>query len=302
MSSKIKKYIVSPWKLFRPLGDRGLFNWMSDKMYLKILYRTELGKKLDLKNPKTFTEKLQWLKLYYRKDEFAYRVDKYKVREYITEKLGEEYLIPLIGVYDSVDEINWDELPEKFVLKCTHGSHCNIVCKDKNKLDIEKSKTKLNKWMEKSWFWFGREWPYKNVKPRIICEEFMVDETLNDLPDYKYFCFNGEPKLVLFCQMRDEEGVAQVDFYDNDWNMTSIIDKEDLINHSPVKRPEQHEKMLELSKLLSKDDPFVRVDFYNINGKIYFGEITYYPWCGIKKLEMDEMLGSWIELPKMEVK
>src|SRR5690606_20869532 len=151
----------------------------------------ETGKFLNLRNPKTYNEKLQWLKLYDRNIDYLKYVDKYEVRSYIKEKIGEEYLIPLIDVYDSVEEIDWDSLPDKFVLKCTHGSNCNIICKDKKELDIEDSKNKLEKWMKKSWYWFGREWVYKDLKPRIICEKYMVDESGVELKDYKFFCFNG---------------------------------------------------------------------------------------------------------------
>lgn len=302
--AKIGKYIKSPWKLFRVLGYRGFFKSIPDEKYLKILYKTELGKTLDLDNPKTFNEKLQWLKLYYRGDDFTNKVDKIEVRKYIEDKLGKEYLIPMLGIYDSVEEINWDELPNKFVLKCTHGSHCNIICKDKDSLDIEKAKKKLTKWMEKSWYWFGREWPYKNIKPRIICEEFIVDEKLSDLPDYKFMCFNGKPKLVMVCQDRNEHAVSINSFYDMNWNITEIkqgplnvrTDEAKLLN-----KPKNYEKMIEFSKVLSEGLPFSRIDFYEVNGKLLFGEITFFTWSGLGKFtpeKYDEILGSWIELPK----
>ena len=149
-----------------------------DIPFLKLQYRYHLGQKLNLKNPKTFNEKIQWLKLYDKKPEYTTYVDKYAVREHIKEIIGEEYLIPLIGVYDSVDDIDWDRLPNKFVLKCTHGSSCNIICEDKSELDIETANRKLTKWMNRNWYWYGREWPYKNMKPRILCEEYLVEKKI----------------------------------------------------------------------------------------------------------------------------
>lgn len=301
MYSKVKKYIKAPWRIIRPLGDRGLFKWMSDEIYLKILFRTELNKKLDLKNPKTFNEKIQWLKLYYRDSKYTEYVDKYKVREYIQEELGEEYLIPLLGVYEKVEDIIWEDLPEQFVLKCTHGSHCNIICKDKSKLDIKKASKKLNKWMNKSWYWFGREWPYKNVERKIVCEDFMLDEQFDDLPDYKFMCFNGEPKLILVCRNRTEESSGNYDFYDIDWNITNISRPKKSFSSEPIKKPKGFDTMLKIAKKLSEGLPFSRIDFYEVNGKVYFGEITFFPASGLSKFEpeeYDEILGEWIVLPK----
>src|SRR5690554_2911549 len=165
--------VKKPRKIIKVLGDKGLLNWIPDKHYLKLVYWGETGKKLNIKDPKTFNEKLQWLKLHDRKPEYSIYVDKYAVRSYIAKTIGKKYLIPLIVVYDSVEEIDWASLPDKFVLKCTHGSGSNIICPDKNKLDMEEAKKKLQKWMNKNWYWFGREWPYKKVKPRIICEELI---------------------------------------------------------------------------------------------------------------------------------
>lgn len=296
----MNKYLKAPWKIFRPLGDRGLFNWMSDEQYLKILYLTQMGKKLNLESPKTFNEKIQWLKLYYRDSKYTDYVDKYKVRGYIEEKLGQEYLIPLLGVYEKVEDINWNELPNQFVLKCTHGSHCNIICKDKSSLDIEKAKNKLNKWMNKSWYWFGREWPYKDVERKIVCEAFMVDEQFNDLPDYKFMCFNGEPKLILVCRNRTEESSGNYDFYDIDWNLTDIKRPKQPSSIEPIKKPEGFEMMLEFAKKLAEGFPFSRIDFYEVNGKVYFGEITFFPASGLGEFEpekYDEILGEWIVLP-----
>lgn len=287
--------IKKPRKLVKILGDKGFFNWMPDKPYLKLVYRCETGKKLDLNNPQTFNEKLQWIKLYDRKPEYSIYADKYEVRKHIAETIGEKYLIPLIGVYESVDEIPWDELPNRFVLKCTHGSGSNIICQDKNKLAINDAKKKLSKWMKKSWYWFGREWPYKNVKPRIVCEEFISD-TVNTPDDYKVMCFNGEPKCIQVHKGRFSNHTT--DYYNTDWNVmnfktrtpTSCITQE---------KPIILSEMLEISKSLSKSIIHVRVDFYYVNNRIYFGELTFFDASGYDNYpdEYNNLLGNWINLP-----
>lgn len=286
--------------MIKPLGHRGLFNWLPDMPYLKLVYRAEMQKKLNLNEPKTFNEKLQWLKLYDRNPIYTKYVDKYEVRSYIAETIGEEYLIPLIGeVYDNVDEIDWDMLPSAFVIKCTHGSSTNIVCRDKSKLNINETKKRLREWLNKNWYSFGREWPYKNIKPRIICEKYMVDESGIELKDYKFFCFNGKVKFfkVDFNRFSDH----RANYYD--------LNKK-LLYFGEVKCPPDYQRKLELpsniydmvilAEQLSRGKPFLRVDFYNISGRIYFGEITFFPASGFGKLEPDEWdykLGSWIELP-----
>ena len=244
-----------------------------------------MGKKLDLENPQTFNEKLQWLKLYDRKGEYTKMVDKYEVRKYIAEKIGEEYLIPLLGVWDKFDDIDFDKLPNQFVLKCTHDSGGLVICKDKSKLDIDAARKKINKCLKRDFFKLTREWPYKNVKPRIIAEKFMADKSGGEIKDYKIHNFNGKPQFILVCDGRfSKEGITE-DFYDTAWN------------HMSIKRPnvpnkiKQHdkplalEKMLELSAVLAKDIPFVRTDFYEIDGNIYFGEITFFPASGLKRFE-----------------
>ena len=296
----ILRLLKNPRKMIKPLGHRGLFNWLPDMPYLKLVYRAEMQKKLNLNEPKTFNEKLQWLKLYDRNPIYTKYVDKYEVRSYIAETIGEEYLIPLIGeVYDNVDEIDWDMLPSAFVIKCTHGSSTNIVCRDKSKLNINETKKRLREWLNKNWYSFGREWPYKNIKPRIICEKYMVDESGIELKDYKFFCFNGKVKFfkVDFNRFSDH----RANYYD--------LNKK-LLYFGEVKCPPDYQRKLEfpsniydmviLAEQLSRGKPFLRVDFYNISGRIYFGEITFFPDSGFGKLEPDEWdykLGSWIELP-----
>lgn len=290
----IMKYIKSPKKLIRTLGAYGVFNWLSDKYYLKLVFWGETGNKLDLNSPITYNEKIQWLKLFDRKPEYITYVDKYAVREYIKKTIGEQYLIPLIGLYESVQEIKWDALPNKFVMKCTHGSGSNIICSDKEELNIDDSVKKLNKWMKKSWYWFGREWPYKNVKPRIICEQYLA----NNITDYKFMCFNGEPKLIQVHCNRNKENHS-IDFYDITWKKTEIR-RIKSTNDELIAPPQNLNKMIEIAKLLSVNEIHVRVDLYEVSGKIYFGEKTFYSASGYSsfaKEEYDKLLGSWIRLP-----
>lgn len=294
-------------KIVRGLTNRcikyKLTNWISDELFLKFRYRQCIGKKLNLLNPATFNEKLQWLKLHDRKQEYTKYVDKYEIRDYIKTKIGEEYLIPMINVYDNVDEIKWDDLPDKFVLKCTHGSGCNIICKDKSLLNISDVKKQLKIWMDTNYFWSGREWPYKNVKPRIICEKYMVDESGIELKDYKFMCFNGEVKCSFVCLNRNLPTGLNVDFYDLDWKPMPF-ERHYPNSHTVISKPKNYDKMIEIAEKLSNDINFVRVDFYEINGKLYFGEITLYPGSGFEEFTPDSydyLLGSWIRLPIDEV-
>jgi hypothetical protein len=295
----LDKAIKEPRKIISFLSEKELFNWMPDRLYLKLNFYARMGRRLHLKNPKTFNQKIQWLKLNDRKPIYTRLVDKYEVRNYITKHLGQEYLIPLIGVYDSFDEINFDELPNKFVLKCTHDSGGLVICTDKDELDIKAARDKINKSLKRNFYYIGREWPYKGVKPRIICEQYMVDESGTELKDYKFLCFNGTPKCSFVCLNRNSPNGLNVDFYDIDWNPMSF-ERHYPSSGIPIKRPENYNEMIEIAKKMSKDIPFVRIDFYEIDGQIYFGEFTLYPGCGYEEFSpesYDEILGSWIELP-----
>ena len=269
-----------------------------DKLHLKIMFRYHMGKKLDFKNPKTYNEKLQWLKIYDRNPKYIELVDKFAVRKYISETIGEKYLIPLLGVYNSVEEIEWSKLPNKFVLKCTHGSTCNIICSDKKNLDISKAKIKLNKWIKRNWFWYGREWPYKDIRPKIICEKYMVDESGTELKDYKFFCFNGEPKAMFVATDRGID--TRFDFFDIEFNHIPVMQHyKNATKH--INKPIGFSEMVNLARKLSKGIPHVRVDFYDINGKVYFGELTLFHFSGFRKFEpdkYDKIFGDWLELPK----
>lgn len=273
--------------------------YIPDKTYLKLLYETRIGKKLNLKNPITFDEKLQWLKLYDRKDEYTVWADKYEVRNYVAEKLGEQYLIPLLGVWNSADELKLDDLPEQFVLKCTHDSASVCICTNKKNFDWNAAMDKLQKSLNQNYYWHSREWPYKNITPRIIAEAYMTDESGTELKDYKIYTFGGEPYLI------------QVDFdrfhnhrrnlYTTEWE---YIDETIEYSKDPnvkIAKPEHLEEMLECSKKLAVGTISLRTDFYSINGKIYFGEITFYQEAGFAHFEHEEFakkLGDQIKLPK----
>lgn len=273
--------------------------FISDKTCLKILFKLKMGKTLNLDNPKTFNEKLQWLKIYQRDSTYSSLVDKYEVRQYIEKSLGADILIPLLGVWDCFEDIDFDQLPSQFVLKCTHDSGGLVICTDKSKLDIAAAKKKINKCLKRNYYYNGREWPYKNIKPKIICEKFMVDESGVELKDYKFLCFNGKVKCSFVCLNRNKSTGLNVDFYDMDWKPMPF-ERHYSCSDTVISKPINFDKMVEFAEILSKNIPFVRVDFYETNGQLYFGELTFYPGGGFEEFtpeSYDYLLGSWMELP-----
>lgn len=297
-NKRIYNLIRNPQKIIFLLGSRGFFNFIPDKAYLNLMYKLTIGKRLNLYSPKTFNEKLQWLKLYDRNPLYTQLVDKYEVRKYIAETIGEEYLVPIIGVWDKFEDIDFSKLPDQFVLKCTHDSGGHVICKDKNKLNIEEARRKINKSLKRNYFYCGREWPYKNVKPRIICEKYMVDESGIELKDYKIFCFSGEPKIIQVDYNRFINHKRNL--YDIQWNFIPVSIQYPNNLKVKINKPERLDEMLKLAKVLSKDYPHVRIDFYSINEKIYFGEMTFYPEAGFGKFYPEKFgvqMGKWINLP-----
>lgn len=277
---------------------------MSDKAYLKLRYNCIMGKKLNLDNPVTYNEKLQWLKLYDRKPEYAKMVDKYEAKKYVADIIGEEYIIPTLGVWDNVNDIDFDTLPNQFVLKCTHDSGGLVICKDKAELDIENAKNTLNHFLNRNFYNVHREWPYKDVKHRIIAEKYMEDESGKDLKDYKFFCFNGEPKLLYISEGLSDHSTAKISFADMDYNIAEFKRNDFKPFNELPKKPINFEKMKELAKVLSKDRAFIRVDFYEINKKIFFGELTFFPCSGYLPFDpekYDKILGDWITLPNKTI-
>ena len=271
-----------------------------DKLFLKILFQLRTGYRLNLKNPQTFNEKLQWLKLNNRNPICTQMVDKIEVKKYVASIIGEEYLIPTLAVYESAEEIDFSILPNQFVLKCTHDSGGIVVCRDKSNLDINVAKEKMKKGLKRDYFYRNREWPYKNVLHRIIAEQYMEDESGYELKDYKFFCFDGVPKLLFVATDRGliyEE--TKFDFYDMQFNHLPFTNGHPNSNKTII-RPRGFEQMKDIAAKLSKGFPHLRVDLYDINGRVYFGELTFYHWSGMtpfEPIEWDYKLGNLIELP-----
>lgn len=300
---KAIKLIGNPAKMVVRLNSHGFARLFSDKFFLKCEYKYAFGKKLNLKDPQTFNEKLQWLKLYNRRPEYTAMVDKYEVKKYVADIIGEEYIIPTLGVWDRFEDINFETLPDQFVLKCTHDSGGLVICKDKATLDLEKARKKIEWSLKRNFFHAHREWPYKNVKPRIIAEQYMEDAGNSDLMDYKFMCFNGELKCTFVCSDRFTKEGLHVTFFDNEWNVMPFE------RHYPsqaggIPKPVNFEKMKSFAMKLSSNIPFVRVDFYEINGKVYFGELTFFPGGGMEEFspeEWDFTLGDWINFPTEQI-
>lgn len=291
-------------KILIILSNKYFFNFLPDKQYVQLKYKLIMGRKLELQKPQTFNEKLQWLKLNDRNPSYKKMVDKYEVKKYVENIIGKDYIIPTLGIYNGFHEIDFDKLPKQFVIKCTHDSGGLILCKNKEKLDIAKAKKKIDKCMKNNYYYKHREWPYKNVKPRIIIESYLDDGINTQLNDYKIMCFNGKAKCSFVCTERDDKelGLA-VTFFDLDWNKMPF-ERHYRSSNKKIDKPKNYQKMVELSEKLSKNIPFVRVDWYEIKGKLYFGELTFYPGAGFEEFtpeEWDYKLGEMLKLPDKKI-
>ena len=300
----IRKYATDPVYRFELNQAAGMYDKMSDEAYLRKAYRVRMGKELNLDNPQTFCEKLQWLKLYDHNPRYTMLADKYEVKKIVADAVGEQYVLPAFGVWDSFDEIDFDTLPDQFILKCTHNSGGFMVCRDKNTFDKEEAKKLFDKLLKTSYFLAGREWVYKDIKPRIIAEPYI--DTLGEIDsiEYKLTCFDGVAKNITICT-----GIAH-SAYENRTN--DNFDRE--LNHLPwyayyknaavtPEIPPQMDEIIEIAEKLSKDIPQVRVDFYVIDGQVYFGEMTFYTWSGFIEFtppEWDDIMGSYIDLEKVK--
>lgn len=296
---KLLKYIKNPNFVFLKMDEKQLIT-LKDSTFLKLKYKKIFNKKLDLNNPKTYNEKLQWLKLYDRKEIYTTMVDKYKVKDYVASIIGDEYLIPTLGVYNSYDEIDFSKLPEKFVLKPNHTSGNVYICNDKNNINYNKLRKMCNKWLKRDYYLIHREWPYKNVERKLVIEEYMEDDNDKELRDYKFFCFDGKVKYLFVATNRQGEGDTYFDFFDEKYNHLNITNGHPNAPEIPHK-PYNYDKMVELAGKLSKNIPHVRVDFYEVNNKIFFGEMTFYHWSGyvpFEPSEWDYKFGELIKLPK----
>lgn len=275
--------------------------WLPNKMYIQCMFRLRVHRKLDLNNPQSFNEKLQWIKLYDHNPLYTILVDKYSVKSYVSNTIGNEYVIPLLGEWDRVENIDWNKLPNQFVIKCSHDCGGMVICKDKSKLNVEEAIEKLKLAFNKNYYYQSREWPYKNVKKKLFAEAYMEDE-FGELRDYKWFCMDGVPKALFIAQGRQKETETTFDFYDADFNHLPFTNGHPNANE-PIDKPKGFDKMKELAAKLSKGIPQVRVDFYDVNGHIYFGEFTFFHWGGMMPFvpeEWDYTFGSWIKLPKIK--
>lgn len=297
--SKIE-YVNNPLKIIdRFVSHHKIFNGLSDQSFLKLRYFCIFNRRLNLENPQNFNEKLQYLKLYDRTSEYVKLVDKYEVKKVISSIIGEEYVIPTLGVWESFDQIDFDTLPEQFVLKCTHDSGGNVICKDKKNFDIEKAKRKIEKCLARNFFYSTREWPYKNVPPRIIAEKYLEDSNTRELADYKVHNFNGEPKIILVCRDRYEKTGITEDFFSLHWEHLDIRRPGASFSKNPIDKPEKLEEMLKVSRILSKNIPFLRTDFYIVDHQLYVGELTFFPASGLCRFypeKWDAIFGEWLEL------
>lgn len=303
----LKKTIRNPYKLLGTLVKRIKFinHNLSDETYLKIIFRSETGNKLNLDNPKTFNEKIQWMKIHDRKPEYTKMVDKYEVKQYVAEKIGEQYIIPTLGVWDKFSDIDFSELPDKFVLKCTHDSGGLVICRNKKEFDVKEARRKINKALKKNFYWIGREWPYKDVKPRIIAEKLMEDGKNLVPEDYKMYCFNGKPEyIVVFHNRFNTQKQLSETVYNINWEPQQIsFDNKFAVSNIIEPKPECLDELLRVCEIICKGHPQLRVDFYIIDNKIYFGEITFSTANGTQGMipeEMDSILGEKIILPSIE--
>lgn len=291
-------YIKKPYMIPLEFQNHGLGRFIPDELLIRCMFRNRMGYDLNLKHPVTFNEKLQWLKLHDRKPLYTTLVDKYAVKEYVANVIGDEYVIPTIGVWKKIDDIDFESLPKQFVLKCTHDSGSVVICKDKNTLDIAETKKKIKASLNTNYYLEGREWPYKNVQRRIIAERYMEDDKIKDLRDYKFFCFNG--KVRCYKIDFDRFTCHKANYYDENSLLIDVGEKICPPDHNIlIKQPAKLSEMIELAQKLSHSIPFVRVDFYDVNGKVYFGEMTLYPAAGFGAFcyaDNDKMLGEWIQL------
>lgn len=285
---------------FKFMAAKGLYNSISDEKYLKKMFKAWMGYELNLENPQTLNEKLQWLKLHDRKHLYTKIVDKYEVKKYVAEIIGEEYIVPTLGVWDRFEDINFELLPDQFVIKCTHDSGGLVICRDKSTFDKKTARRKIMRSLSTNYYRRFREWPYRDMKPRIIAEQYIEDES-GFLTDYKFYCFNGIPDCVLTCFDR-ATGDTKYYFFDKKWELKRYNKRgKDAPDGFTVPKPEGIDQMFELAETLAKasEAPFIRVDLYNVYGKIYFGELTLYPAAGFdtgRLPETDVLFGNKVKL------
>lgn len=296
MFRKLRRYLGDPYHEIGYDLMRTHPNWLPDKWYLKLLWEYTYGYELDLEHPKTFNEKLNWLKLYHRKPEYTLMVDKYEVKKIVSSCIGSQYVVDNYAVANKWEDIDFSKLPERFVVKCTHDSGGAFVCHDKKCFDFDGTRKQVMENLNTNYYYSLREWPYKNVKPRIVVDRLLDEHTGNKLQDYKFWCFDGQP-VYMYCTIKG--GQVYENFYDMEFQPVPIDHA--FPRHKPeFERPSHFELMKELATQLSQGIPFVRVDFFYVEGQVYFGEYTFYDWGGFRSFsgDWDERLGDLIKLPK----
>ena len=296
----IKKIFTDKYVRFYILDRLGFYKHLSDEKYLKKKFKLRLGFELNLENPKRYNEKLQWIKLNLHSPQYVDMVDKYKVKEIVASIIGEEYVVPVYGVWNKPEEIDFDSLPNQFVLKTNHDSGGVVICNNKANFNQRKAVKFLHKYLKNDYYLQNREWPYKNVKKCVFAEKYMEDNISGELRDYKFFTFDGKVKAMFIAKDRfNDNEETKFDFFDENFNHLPFTN-----GHPnaiiPPEKPKNFELMKELAEKLSKNIPHVRVDFYECNGKVYFGEMTFFHWSGFKPFipdEWDYKFGEWIKLP-----
>jgi len=289
-----KKFKVLIWK-FYILSFKLILRWLPERTYVNLRYRWQVGRKLNLDNPKTFNEKLQWLKFYNRNPEYTKMVDKVDARKYVSERIGEKHIVPLLGVWNSFDEIDFNQLPNSFVLKCNHDSGSYVIVEDKKSFDAKKARKRINRALKRNFYYNGKEWPYKNVVPRVFAEERMGYVEL----DYRFFCFAGEVKFIeVFI-----DGVTnrRVNLYTPDWQYMPVRHQYPNAPEYTVCKPNNLNEMINVASKLSENIPFLRVDLWSIDGSIYFNELTFFPNGGFGDFspqEWDKTIGEYLNLLK----
>lgn len=297
----MKMYINNPSLIFLRIGKNTFLKFISDEKYLKLAFRIKMGQKLDLDSPRSFNEKIQWLKIHDRNPLYTELADKYTVKKYISSLIGEEYIIPTIGVWDNYDDIDFDKLPNQFVLKCTHDSGGLVICRDKKDFDKYKARERIRNSLRRNFYWAGREWPYKNIKPRIIAEKYMEDGGRHGLRDYKFFCFSGIPRILYVSEGLENHMTARISFFDLEGNELPFHRNDYQPLGETLKLPSNFNEMLSISNTIAKNicNPFVRIDLYSINNQTFFSEVTFSPCGGLlpfEPKEWDIKLGEWINL------
>ena len=292
IASKIERHLW--WKF--DMSER--FKHLDDERYLKMLYRARIGRPLDLENPRTFNEKLQWLKLHDRNPLYTTLVDKAEVKPWVAERIGWEHVVPTLGVWDSFDEVDFDALPERFVLKCTHDSGGLAICRDRSTFDMRAAKRKIERSLSRNFYWSGREWPYKDVKPRVLAEEYL-DAGGPDITDYKFYCFHGEPRFLYVSQGLEDHSTARISFLSLDWEFEPFHREDYAPFETLPSKPGSFDEMQRLACVLANDIPFVRVDFYDQGSRALFSEMTFSPCSGMMPFtprEYDAEVGAMLDI------